>query len=65
VTLKIAPDDKLVLDVLQRAVTAALERKRKLGEYAVVWRDDRVVRIEPDELRSTSTPDVTAVRPIR
>ncbi|MFT5174597.1 MAG: hypothetical protein ACI8W7_002784 [Gammaproteobacteria bacterium] len=64
-TLKIAPDDKLVLDVLQRAVTAALERKRKLGEYAVVWRDDRVVRIEPDELRSTSTPDVTAVRPIR
>ena len=37
-----------VLDVLKRAVAEALERKRKLGQYAVFWRDGRVVCIGPD-----------------
>ena len=37
-----------VLDVLKRAVAEALERKRKLGQYAVVWRDGRVVCAWPD-----------------
>ena len=32
-----------VLDVLKRAVAEALERKRKLGQYAVIWREGRVV----------------------
>ena len=40
--------EAMVLDVLKRAVAEALERKRKLGEYAVFWRDGRVVCIGPD-----------------
>ena len=31
--------EAMILDVLKRAVAEALERKRKLGQYAVVWRD--------------------------
>jgi hypothetical protein len=37
-----------VLDVLKRAVAEALERKRKLGQYAVIWREGRVECIGPD-----------------
>ena len=44
--------DARALDALRRAVTEALERKRRLGEYAVIWRDGQVVRLEPDELLS-------------
>jgi len=36
------------LDALTRAVAGALERKRQLGQYAVVWREDRPVCIGPD-----------------
>ncbi|WP_295434664.1 hypothetical protein [uncultured Thiodictyon sp.] len=36
------------LDALTRAVAGALERKRRLGQYAVVWREDRPVCIGPD-----------------
>ena len=38
------------LDAMRSAVTEALDRKRRLGQYAVIWRDGQVVRIEPDEL---------------
>jgi hypothetical protein len=37
------------LDALRAAVVEALERKRRLGQYAVVWRDGRAVRIEPED----------------
>jgi hypothetical protein len=37
-----------VLEVLKRAVAEALERKRRLGQYAVMWRDGRVVCTGPD-----------------
>ncbi len=36
------------LEALTRAVAKALERKRRLGQYAVVWREDRPVCIGPD-----------------
>ena len=36
------------LAALQRAVTRALERKRRLGQYAVFWEDGRVVFDGPD-----------------
>ena len=34
--------------VLARAVAEALERKRRLGQYAVVYKNGKPVRIEPD-----------------
>lgn len=36
------------LGALKRAVSETLERKRRLGQYAVVWRDGRPVCIGPD-----------------
>lgn len=44
------PDDHAmdVLKSLRRAVAEALERKRRLGQYAVFWRDGRIVYEGPD-----------------
>ena len=36
------------LAALQRAVSRALDRKRRLGQYAVFWQDGRVVFDGPD-----------------
>ena len=36
------------LKSLRRAVAEALERKRRLGQYAVFWRDGRIVYEGPD-----------------
>ena len=36
------------LDALRKAVTDTLERKRRLGHYAVVWRDSKPVAIGED-----------------
>ena len=43
--------DARALDGLRRAVTKALERQRRLGEYAVIWRVGQAVRLKPDESR--------------
>ena len=45
----LSADTQLALDILRAAVAEALDRKRRLGQYAVIWRDGQVVRIEPDE----------------
>lgn len=37
-----------MLKALQDAVTNSLERKQKLGQYAVVWQDGRPVLIGDD-----------------
>ncbi|MDZ7856779.1 hypothetical protein [Sphaerotilus sp.] len=37
-----------LLAALQAAVTSTLERKRRLGHYAVVWQDGRPVAIGED-----------------
>jgi len=38
----------VALEALRRAVAEALERKRRLGQYYVVWRNGRAVCIGPD-----------------
>lgn len=46
-----APPDEFAMEglkALKRAVDQALERKRLLGQYAVFWRDGRVVFDGPD-----------------
>ena len=50
VTLKTTPskESQVILDSLQKAVTQALEKKRRLGQYAVVWRDGKPVMIGED-----------------
>ena len=37
-----------VREALARAVAEALERKRRLGQYAIIYENGRPVRIEPD-----------------
>lgn len=49
--------EAMVLDVLERAVAEALERKRRLGQYAVMWRDGRVVSIGPDAPAAPGTQE--------
>lgn len=36
------------LEVLRQAVAEALERKRRLGQYAVTWRNGRIEFIGPN-----------------
>ena len=36
---------KKIEESLHTSVAKALERKKKLGEYAVMWQDGKVVRI--------------------
>jgi hypothetical protein len=38
----------VVLDSLQRAVTQALEKKRRLGQYAVIWQNGKPVTVGDD-----------------
>ena len=45
----LSADDQRALDALRSAVAEALDRKRRLGQYAVIWRDGQVVRIEPED----------------
>jgi hypothetical protein len=47
--ITLSADERLALEALRRAVAEALERKRRLGQYAVIWRDGRAVRLEPEE----------------
>jgi hypothetical protein len=47
-----APDaaSTQTLAVLRQAVAQALDRKRRLGQYAVFWQDGKVVRVEARDL---------------
>ena len=58
VTLKTTPskESQVILDSLQKAVTQALERKRRLGQYAVVWRDGKPVMIGEDAPKESENP---------
>lgn len=49
-TNQLSPDDRHALRLLRIAVAEALERKHRLGQYAVIWRDGQVVRLEGDAL---------------
>lgn len=39
----LSEEDKIILDALKSAVTNALEKKRKLGQYAVIWDGNKSV----------------------
>ena len=45
----LSPESQRALDSLRQAVAEALERKRRLGQYAVIWQDGRPVQVIPDE----------------
>ena len=35
---------------MKKSVAKALDRKRRLGQYAVIWKDGKVVRLGPDKI---------------
>ncbi len=46
---KTIPEETLkTLEVLREAVAQALERKRRLGQYAVILHEDKIVKLMPD-----------------
>jgi|LSQX01.2.fsa_nt_gb glucose-6-phosphate 1-dehydrogenase len=47
---KISKKSQEILDSMDRAVTKELEKKASLGQYAVIWRDGKPVRIKAEEL---------------
>ena len=47
----IPQDTRRVLEVLKQVAINTLERKRRLGHYAVVWRDGKPVAIGEDAPR--------------
>lgn len=42
------PKTQAILESLQKTATKTLERKRKLGHYAVVWQDGAPLMIGED-----------------
>nr|WP_298410596.1 hypothetical protein [uncultured Halomonas sp.] len=42
------PDTQKMLDSLRAAVAETLERKRRLGQYAVLWQDGKPVLVGDD-----------------
>lgn len=54
VQIPITRESQATWDALRSAVAKALERKRKLGQYAVIWSDGAPVAIgddAPEELK--------------
>jgi len=49
-SLKTNPSEesRILLDTLKTAVAHALEKKRRLGQYAVIWKNGKPVRIGAD-----------------
>jgi hypothetical protein len=45
----LGPESQRALDSLRQAVAEALEHKRRLGQYAVIWQDGRPVQVVPDK----------------
>jgi len=43
-------ESRILLDTLKEAVSHALERKRKLGQYAVIWKDGQPTQINLDKI---------------
>lgn len=45
---EITQDTQTILDTLKKVATDTLERKRRLGEYAVIWQDSKPIAIGED-----------------
>lgn len=43
-----SPETQAMLDCLRQAVTKTLERKRRLGQYAVLWSESAPIAVGED-----------------
>ena len=44
-------ETELLIASMQKSVAKALDRKRRLGQYAVIWKDGKIVHLQPDEIK--------------
>ena len=51
------PDTQQMLDSLKQAVAQALEKKKRLGQYAVIWEDGKPVFIGEDAPQTPSSQE--------
>ena len=54
---KVSADSQRMLESLRKAVSQALEKKKRLGQYAVVWGDDKPVVIKGDLISDHVVPE--------
>ena len=54
----ISPDVLIILDSLKKAVAETLDRKQRLGQYAVVWRDGKPAFIGDELPKPTPTREL-------
>lgn len=45
-----SPESKVIQNALETAVKKALDRKRRLGQYAVFWKDGRPTEVRGEDL---------------
>jgi hypothetical protein len=50
------PDTQTILAALTQAVTNELDRKRRLGQYYVIWEDGRPITIGDDAPADLQAP---------
>lgn len=58
-------DDRKVLESLRKSVAKALDHKRRLGQYAVVWKDGKVAYIGPNPPAEEADASPASSKPIR
>ena len=44
-----SPESERMLETLRQAVNKALDRKRRLGQYAIIWKNGKPVVLEADK----------------
>jgi hypothetical protein len=49
-------------EVLQHAVAVALDKKKRLGQYAIICKDGKPVRVEAEQLPSLAEPSAGTFR---
>lgn len=50
-TADVSTESLDILETLRRVARKEFDKKQRLGLYAVVWQNDKVVRLGPDALR--------------
>lgn len=45
-------ENEKILEALRKAVAEALDKKKRLEQYAVVWKDNRTVIIENNDKKA-------------
>lgn len=60
-----SPEGQQQLEALRTAVEKALEKKRRLGQYAVFWENGRPVFVGEDAPRTEGEADPPAAQDVR